>query len=356
MRAWWVAWIGIGWIAAASVALAQGTDVVMLSNGGRLRGTVEVYEPGADVVIVLSDGTRRTVPAAEVAQVIFGDAGAPTEPPPTESPTSPPNPVLPLPTEPAPLAPSPPPTVLTPIPSPSAPTPGPSPSPLPDAPGDPPMPGVQHLGAVASIAGVPEGAPRTYEPGEAASAEWLDDPALYEGPPGIFHMGIEARGTFRLAFNEPRPGFGQAMGAQLGGDLSAVIDLRAASRFHLRLAGLVGLIESVTLTAGGPANVDIGLVHFGIRPMLGFDCARFFQLRIGGEVGGDYVPQFDVVYLYGGPVVDMVGLVTDDRRLEMGLGLAFIRSGACRPESTFGGAYCYEMGSLRAQLIVGYQF
>ena len=55
-------------------AQAVGGDLVILNNGGRLRGVVSEYDPGVRVVIQLPDGTARTVVAADIASVTFADA------------------------------------------------------------------------------------------------------------------------------------------------------------------------------------------------------------------------------------------------------------------------------------------
>lgn len=47
-------------------------DTVFLKNGGRVRGTVLVEDPGKGVTIKLADGTTRTVPAADVKNVQYG--------------------------------------------------------------------------------------------------------------------------------------------------------------------------------------------------------------------------------------------------------------------------------------------
>lgn len=49
-----------------------GADVVHLASGGFIRGTVEEYEPGGAVVILKSDGTRKTLDASEVSRVEIG--------------------------------------------------------------------------------------------------------------------------------------------------------------------------------------------------------------------------------------------------------------------------------------------
>ena len=50
MRAVGAMWL-LGMLALATVAVAQANDVVVLTNGGRLRGTVEVYEPDPEHIV-----------------------------------------------------------------------------------------------------------------------------------------------------------------------------------------------------------------------------------------------------------------------------------------------------------------
>lgn len=75
--------------ALASVACAQDAapstfDTVELANGGVLRGTLIVYEPGQTVVLQLPTGEVREIAPAEVAAVRRGST-APTPPPPATS-------------------------------------------------------------------------------------------------------------------------------------------------------------------------------------------------------------------------------------------------------------------------------
>lgn len=366
MRAFGVMVVGMVWWVAA-IAVAQDGDVVMLANGGRLRGTVEVYEPGADVVIVLSDGTRRTVPAAEVAQVIFGEVSTPAEtpvvpPPPTEPPTSAPEIVTPLPPAPAVITPLPP----APPPPSSPPSAPPSYSSEPDA-----LPGVQHLGAVESIAGVPEGTPRVYAP-EDASSPWQPDPATVELPVGPLHFGVELRGGVIVSLITPSDlyygygygyGYGSPSGLNAGGEVSAVFDYRAAPRFHLRAAAVLGLRtgeDAAFRSTSYAFAYGSGMGMLGARLMMGFDVARLLVVRIGGEIGGEYIPAFRRVELYGGPEIDLLGQLTDGGNLEVGVAISFPRSRACLIEADLsnpmGDFRCGDLFSMRIQLLAGWVF
>jgi len=86
----------------ATAPAVVGDDVVHLKSGGFVRGTVEEYEPGGQVVLRKADGTVRTFAADEVERVEVGGAAKPAEPTPTEfEPAAPARPVdgEPLPSE-----------------------------------------------------------------------------------------------------------------------------------------------------------------------------------------------------------------------------------------------------------------
>lgn len=372
-------------LAAASPASAQSGDVVMLANGGRLRGTVEVYEPGADLVIVLPDGTRRTVPAADVAQVIFGDAAGLAAPPP---PAAPPPTTPPVETAPPTLPPDPAtaPAIIAPLPAPPAPGPapmvippsaGPAPGAPPrgyGAPGDAPsgegfgLPDVQHLEAMGSdSAGIPEGAVREYSPGADASSEWSEDVARQGLPLGMFHLGVELRGMARM-------GGSVQSGTQVHGgvELGMNFILRLAPWFHLRGATFLGVHTgedfryedrfdcrspwgswgSCTWNRGGT-----GLGTFGVRVLLALDASRLFSLRVGGQFGGEWIAQYAMATFYGAPELDIVGQLTDEGRLEIGLGISVPFHQICRSEDPRSlGASCGESIALQIEILTGVIF
>ena len=63
-----------------------GDDIVHLKSGGFVRGVVEEYEPGGQVVLRKADGSTRTFEAADVDRVEIGGAAQapqPAAPPPT---------------------------------------------------------------------------------------------------------------------------------------------------------------------------------------------------------------------------------------------------------------------------------
>ena len=91
--------------AAPAFADDEGPDIVLLKNGGRLRGTVVEENPSTGVRIKLPTGTIKTVAAKEVDKVEYGGGratGAPSGTPPSPS-TTPPAP--PADAQPAPLPP-----------------------------------------------------------------------------------------------------------------------------------------------------------------------------------------------------------------------------------------------------------
>jgi len=67
-------------------------DVVHLESGGFVRGVVEEYEPGGQVVLRRPDGSVRTFSAAEVDRVAIGGASAPEPAVTPREPTPPPTP------------------------------------------------------------------------------------------------------------------------------------------------------------------------------------------------------------------------------------------------------------------------
>ncbi len=66
---------------ATPEAPGSGSDVVHLRSGGFVRGTVEEYEPGGNVVLRKADGTTRTFGPDEVDRVDVGGSPAPTPEP-----------------------------------------------------------------------------------------------------------------------------------------------------------------------------------------------------------------------------------------------------------------------------------
>lgn len=71
----------------AAAAERDGDDVVLLTNGGRLRGTIIEEDPSNGVRVKLSDGTMRTLKPGEVRELRYH--GAPT---PSSTPEAAPNP------------------------------------------------------------------------------------------------------------------------------------------------------------------------------------------------------------------------------------------------------------------------
>lgn len=306
-------------LAVAASASAQGTDIVRLPNGGRLRGTVEVYEPGHRVVILLPDGSRRTLAAGEFDSVQFADAPAPAPPPPEPVP------------EPVPAAPPAAPAIAlppeSPPPAPSAePTPPPveavPPSSTPDA-----AVGGGDMQRLESAMGVPATAASAAVFGDGGGADlpWNGtDPrtrSLY-APEGMLHVVVEARGALAVNLGED---YGRGLvGA---GELAGGVDLRIPETvLHVRGALVLGLQShraSTYPTYGGQLHMDAtGFGYLALRALAGVDATSWLALRAGGEYGIEVLPVFDVVRVYGGPELDVVFRALDDRRIEIGLSLA----------------------------------
>ncbi len=75
--------------AIASPASAADDDVVLLSNGGRVRGSVVVEDPAQGVRIRLADGTIRNIAAKDVKKVEYSGAPVAAEAPPIVAPVAP---------------------------------------------------------------------------------------------------------------------------------------------------------------------------------------------------------------------------------------------------------------------------
>jgi hypothetical protein len=70
----------------AASALADGGDVVLLKNGGRVRGAIVIEDPVTGVRVRLADGTVRNVAAADVQSVIYEGQAESASPPPVVAP------------------------------------------------------------------------------------------------------------------------------------------------------------------------------------------------------------------------------------------------------------------------------
>ncbi|WP_236607105.1 hypothetical protein [Sandaracinus amylolyticus] len=290
----------------ASSASAQGADTVFLRNGGRLRGTVEVFEPGVRVVILLPDGSRRTIEASELDRVQFADApSAPTPeaPPVTTEPATPP------PAEPAPSEPvtEPPPAIEHAEPSTA------------DALSGADLDRLQTATA--------PGAVGEYGDGHARDVAWNGvDPRtqLVMRPEGMLHLVVEGRVAFALSFGDPYYG----MQGRFGGDLAIGADLRVPETIlHVRAALVLGLQSHQSFSNEYAYNRThvlhaTGFGYVALRGLVGVDVTSWLSLRAGGEYGFEVLPVFDVVRSYGGPELGVVFRALDDRRLELGLALA----------------------------------
>lgn len=333
-------------LGAGSIARAQGQDVVYLPGGGRLRGTVEVYEPGRRVVIQLPDGTRRTLGPRQFERVQFADdpAAGTDEPAPrtTEPATSTP------PASRAPAATSTPPATSAPPATPPSAAPPAGAPPPPSAPpaaatpgtGTPAVPDQQAIErmATASGAGTSAASPgtspvRAYGDGDG-DIGWAEDPATIARPAGMVHFGLQ--GSFTLQwFTGARTwenaggtaSRGTTFGAQmlLGGEIAGLIDFRITREFQLRALAVMGMqtaFDSEYLQATGTPyrqRQATGIFHLGARALIGLLPGSAFAFRIGGEIGFEVLTMLNAVRLYGGPLLELAIRIGDDENMEISL-------------------------------------
>lgn len=120
-----------------AVAFAGGDDVILLANGGRLRGTIIEADPERGVRILLAEGGVRFLLPTDIAEIRYG--GQPAAPPPPGAappPAAPPPPGAPPPAMAPPPGAAPPPPAEAPPPA-AAPAPSPPPyNPPPPPPSD----------------------------------------------------------------------------------------------------------------------------------------------------------------------------------------------------------------------------
>lgn len=240
-------------------------DVVELTNGGRLRGSVLVYEPGAPVVIRLPTGETRTIPPAEVAAVELAGRERSVAPPTTDPPVDVPS---------APAA----------VESPAVAENEPSPTSVP---------------AVAADA-----EPWVLEDGRADEVPWDDyDDGIGYAPRGALHVGAfidfglsvpPLYGSVGLgAFVEVRPIYNAAWRPRLAGIASFGF-------------GLPDVVSSVRIRAL-PVAVDLD---------------DLVALRLGADVGGRHGPansSYDFRWeVVAGPTLEL-GLTLLEGHLELGL-------------------------------------
>lgn len=220
---------------------------------------------------------------------------------------------------------------------------------------------VQSLEAMGSdSAGIPEGAVREYAPDRLASSPWTDDLAREGLPLGMFHVGVELRGMFRIG-----PTAGRGTVPYGGIEIDVNFLLRLAPWFHLRAAAGFGLstgedysrlpcsFGTCYLERGGT-----GLGTLGLRVLLAFDASRLFSVRIGGELGGEWIAQYAMAQFYGAPEIDFVGQLTDEGRLEIGFAVSAPYQQLCwsSASSGFGGVACYQSFSVQIEIITGVIF
>ena len=299
-------------LAFPAPAAAQG-DVVFLRGGGRLRGTVEVFEPGSRVVILLPDGTRRTVSAAELERVDFADDAldAPARAP--EAAPAPSSEVV----SPPPMAE---PEVVTPPsaePEPAAVEQQAAPDLAPSA----PTLSADDLARLEGVGSLDRGAADVYDDGLRASVPWNGvDPQtrFFYAPEGWLHAVIEVSGF-------AGGNLGVTRSAQVGVELAGGADARLGdTAFHVRLVGVLGLqtYSAEERMWDWHTQSATGFGYAALRATLGADLTSWFALRLGGDYGFEVVPVFDLVRIYGGPRVEAVFRVLDERRLELGISFA----------------------------------
>jgi hypothetical protein len=235
----WLAFLALAPVSGASAQPAVGADLVMTPGGGRLRGTVTEYEPGVRVVIVMADGTTRTLGPTEFTTVSFGDdAVAAHDAPPPERPPA---------------------------------------ETLPEA-------------GTAPSEAEPErwSEPRAYS--STRAAEWTNPArALDERVPhGGLHGGIQLDGGFAVA-----AGSGVAIAPMLSayGFLDVVLDFDQTFR-----VGLVGdyLAETASGCTGCPVGFNGG-PSLAVRALFGADIgdsaqSNILTFRAGGEIGVSFPP------------------------------------------------------------------
>ena len=288
-------------VAPSSVALAQGStaDIVFLPNGGRVRGLIELYEPGVRVVILLPDGTRRTLVPGEFERVQFGD-----ETPPEAEPTPPV---------------AAPPQVIEQT----------APEAVPES-----VPDAAQLQRIEAAVGVPGSrlAP-SYGDGLGADLPWnAVDPLTtrLEAPEGWAHLYLQLGGFLAAMTTEPAIGL-------LGLELSGGADLRVpGTPVRFRVGAVVGAQTHEARSA--PRDVSAtGAGYLGARASVSVDCTSWLTARAGGEWGAELLPAVSSTRIYGGPLLELAFRLLDDRRLELGLGaMVQDRSGAFQAYYTGG--------------------
>ena len=258
-------------------------DLVELTNGGFLRGSVLAYEPGQPVVVQLPDGTTRTLAATEVARVRLGGVenrrAIPQEPPP-ETPA------------------------LAPAGETEHAEPTPEPAVEPSAP------------AVALAISAPEldgGVWRMYD-GSGNASPWPD--LERPGPTHpVLHFGLAAGVGVNHRFAATYE-VGNTTGARV--EVAVFLDVRPVQRalYRFRVEGVLGFMNN---------DPRFGIVSFLARLYpLGLDLGDYVTWRLGATLGGRYADNWgrdryvtNMVLLEGGPCTE-VALTLLDRRFEIG--------------------------------------
>lgn len=344
-----------------AVCLAQASDVVFLPGGGRIRGTVEVYEPGRRVVVLLPDGSRRTLGPRQFERVQFADEAAATdrgggpEATPSRPDTAPPAAA----TEPAaaPPATAPPatapPATAPPATAPTAPATAPTTPPPPGAvpavppptsgeslaaPAGAPVPDAQAIERMAAATGIgpdttaepPVSPLRAYGDRGGAELEWAPYPATTPRPAGFLHFGVQVAFTSQLYFGvsayELGRGFWDSGSAFFGGEIAPFVDLRFTREVQLRAHAVIGAQSASSFDRYHPSSTapfnerfGTGVFHLGVRALVGLLPGPVLAVRFGGEVGMEVIDGLGSVNAYGGPLMEIAFRMLDQENLEIAL-------------------------------------
>lgn len=259
-------------------------DLVELTNGGFLRGSVLAYEPGRPVVVQLPDGTTRTLAPGEVARVRLGGV---------ESRST--------------VAPEPSPEVTAPAPAEEAVPAEPTPEPT-AAPSGP---------AVALAISAPELDGGIWRMNDGAGDEHGWPELERPGPThSVLHFGLAAG----VGVNHRFPGGFEEVdttGARV--EIAAFLDVRPVhwALYRFRVEGALGLMNN---------DPRFGVVNFLLRFYpVALDLGDYVAWRVGAELGGRYGDiwgsygyRLNTFLLEGGPCTE-VALTLLERRFEVGV-------------------------------------
>lgn len=293
--------------ASFSSAYAQAPlDVVELTSGGFVRGTVLVYEPGQPVVVQLPNGTTRTFGPSEVARVRV--AGAADAPAPAPAPAERPQPPAAAPAEVRALA-----QRLS-------------------------QPGAAGASLIVSAPDLVGGEWRM-DDGAGDAGAWPDVDPRYR-PHGDVHVGFAGGvGVNHVVLDSAFPRRTTTTGARV--EVAALLDMRPSgwSPYRFRAEAVLAFMNT---------DPQTGLLSFFLRLYpLALDLGDSLVLRIGAEIGGRHMDEAlgNQLAFFAGPLIE-VAVTLLDRRLEIGamFGFPFLRQtlqAGVTFESTLRGAYLF---------------